>query len=119
MELKPAGAVSMLHSGIPEQHHSFWKDFSVEGLWIPKNFCWKLEPKDLQNFLRFVTGSSVMINEKICVEFNGIEGLLKVPTSRTCNCVLALPSTYLTYPEFEDEFLAVLRSEVAWPMDII
>ena len=151
MELKPAGAVSMLHSGIPEKHDSFWKEFSVDRLYsvykaisaIPKSvvdaittpdemnsnqsrvfgylktFVGNLNQKDLQNFLRFVTGSSVMINEKICVEFNGIEGLLKVPTSRTCNCVLALPSTYLTYPEFEDEFLAVLRSEVAWPMDII
>ena len=151
MESKPAGAVSMLHSGIPEHHRPFWKEFSVDQLYslykaisaTPKSvvnaittpdemnsnqsrvfgylktFVGNLNQRDLQNFLRFVTGSSVMINEKICIEFDGCKGLLKVPTSRTCNCVLVLPSTFLTYPEFEDEFLGVLRSEVAWPMNII
>lgn len=151
MEMKPAGAVSVFHSGIPEQHRPFWKDFSVEQLYslykaisaTPKSvvdaiitpdemnsnqsrvlgylktFVGNLNQRDLQNFIRFVTGSSVMIKEKISVEFNGNEGLKRAPISRTCNCVLDLPSTYLTYPEFEDEFLAVLRSEVAWPMDMI
>ena len=38
-----------------------------------------------QSHLRFVTGSSVMINEKICIEFDGCKGLLKVPTSHIQN----------------------------------
>ena len=33
MEMKPAGAVRVFHSGIPEQHRPFWKDFSVEQLY--------------------------------------------------------------------------------------
>ena len=109
MESKPAGAVSMLHSGIPEHHRPFWKEFSVNQLYslykaisaTPKSvvnaittpdemnsnqsrvfgylktFVGNWNQRDLQNFLRFVTGSSVMINEKICIEFDGCKGLLQ------------------------------------------
>ena len=33
MESKPAGAVSMLHLGIPEHHCPFWKGFSFDQLY--------------------------------------------------------------------------------------
>ena len=82
-----------------------------------KTFIGNLEHRDLRNFLRFVTRSSVMINKKIRITFNALSGLVRRPISHTCSCTLELPLTYPTYPEFAQEFITVLRSEVAWPME--
>ena len=82
-----------------------------------KTFIGNLTHQDLRNFLRFITGSSVMIDKKISITFNQLSGLSRRPITHTCNCILELPVTYLSYPDFADEFLTVLRSEVAWPMD--
>lgn len=84
-----------------------------------KTFIGNLNPQDLSNFLRFTTGSSVMIDQKISVTFNTLCGLAQRPISHTCSCVLELPATYTTYPSFADDFLTILRSEVAWPMQAI
>lgn len=82
-----------------------------------KTFIGNLNHQDLRNFLRFVTGSSVFIDKKISVTFNSLSGLARRPISHTCSCTLELSVTYLTYREFAKEFLTVLRSEVAWPME--
>lgn len=84
-----------------------------------KTFIGNLTHQDIRNFLRFVTGSSVMIDKKITVSFNYVTGLARRPVSHTCNCILELPATYPSYPEFAEEFLIILRSEIAWPMDCI
>ena len=84
-----------------------------------KTFIGNLNHQDLCNFLRFTTGSSVMIHDRISLTFNTESGLVRRPVSHTCSCILELSSTYLTYPDFEDEFLTVIRSEAAWPMDAI
>ena len=81
-----------------------------------KTFIGNLNHQDLRNFLRFVTGSSVVIDKNISVTFNSLSGLAQRPISHTCSCMLELSVTYLTYPDFAEEFLTVLRSEVAWPM---
>ena len=81
-----------------------------------KTFIGNVTSQDLRNLLRFTTGSSVMMKKKISVSFNSLDGLARRPTSQTCGCNLALPITYQSYPEFAEEFLNVLRSEVAWPM---
>jgi hypothetical protein len=82
-----------------------------------KTFIGNLEQTDLRNFLRYVTGSSVRVDEEITVTFNKLSGLARRPVSHTCSNVLELPVTYKTYPEFAQEFLSVLRDEFAWPMD--
>ena len=74
---------------------------------------------DLRLFLRFVTGSSVLLSESIRVSFNNTEGLARSPTAKTCSCAIELPLSYSTYPEFEQELSKVLSSEGAWAMDTI
>ena len=77
--------------------------------------------QDLCNFLRFVTGSSVVIDKKISVTFDSLWSGTKANhiISHTCSCTLELSVTYLIYPDFAEEFLTVLRSEVAWPMEAV
>ena len=84
-----------------------------------RTFIGNLNHQDLRNFLRFVTGSSVVIDKKISVTFNSLSGLARRPISHTCSCTFELSVTYLTYPDFAEEFLTVLRSEVAWPMEAV
>ena len=74
---------------------------------------------DLRLFLRFVTGSSVLLGESIRVLFNNTEGLARSPSAKTCSCTIELPLSYSTYPEFEQELSKVLASEGAWAMDTI
>ena len=84
-----------------------------------KTFIGNLDNKDLRNCLRFITGSSVMIDQKITVSFNNTSGLCGSLISHliyTCSCILELSSTYLAYPEFAEEFFNVLSSKVAWPI---
>lgn len=60
-----------------------------------------------------------MIDKKIQVSFNCLSGLARRPLSHTCSCTLELSSNYLSYPDLAKEFLMVLRSDVAWPMDAV
>lgn len=81
-----------------------------------KTFIGNLAHPDIDNFLRFCTGSSVVIGKQITVSFNSITGLARRPIAHACGCILQLPISYLTYPDFADEFLSILRSKIAWPM---
>ena len=76
-----------------------------------------MKQDELSNFLRFVTGSCVPMEEHIHVTFNSLSGVARRPIAHTCGCRLELPSTYVTYIEFESEFKAILSSEYAWLMD--
>ena len=82
-------------------------------------FIGSLKPDDLQCFLRFVTGSSVMLSEDITVIFNAASGLSRVITSRTCTSTIEIPSTYTTYLDFSHDFHCILDSDVGWIMDAI
>lgn len=62
----------------------------------------------LQNFLRFVTGSSVVLGKAIHVQFNGLSGLARRPIAHTCDCLLELPVAYSNFQDFFSEWLAVL-----------
>ena len=77
-----------------------------------------MKQEELCNFLRFVTGSSVPVDNDICITFNSLSGLSRRPIAHTCAFRLELPSTYLTYHDFE-EFKSVVNSEYAWLMDSI
>ena len=83
------------------------------------SFVGNMKQNELRLFLRFVTGSSVLLAKQIMVSFNGLTGLARRPISHTCECHLELPVSYATYPEFELEFMKVLTSEVSWAMDAV
>ncbi|KAL5479740.1 hypothetical protein EMCRGX_G023313 [Ephydatia muelleri] len=72
---------------------------------------------DLILFLRFVTGSSVLLGESIWVLLNN--SVARSPTEKTCSCTIELPLSYSTYPEFEQELSKVLSIESDWAMDTI
>ena len=80
-------------------------------------FIGDLNPEELRNYLCFVTGSSVLICERIEVTFNGVSGLERSSIGHTCDCWLKLSTTYYTYPEFKHNLLSILNSAVACQMD--
>ncbi len=74
----------------------------------------------LQRFLRFTTGSSVLIVNSITVEFNRLSGLGRRPCAHTCDCTLELPVAYNNYNDFHTEWMAILNSDdTFWKMDCI
>ena len=77
--------------------------------------------EELRNFLRFVTGSSVLTSQGIKVNFNSLDGLARRPIAHTCDCTLELSMNYQTYLEFSNEFRGILLSDdpVAWIMDAL
>ena len=83
------------------------------------SFIGGMKQNELRLFLRFVTGSSVVIAKAIKVSFNNLSGLARRPTSHTCDCQIELPVSYATYPDFEKEFSTVLASDVSWAMDAV
>ena len=83
------------------------------------SYIGNVKQNELRLFLRFVTGSSVLIAKHIAVSFNSLTGLARRPIGHTCDCQIELPVSYTTYPEFELEFSKVLTSEVSWAMDAV
>lgn len=83
-----------------------------------QRFIKDLDNNSLSDFLRFVTGSDLMIKDCISVRFVDLQGIARRPIAHTCGCVLELPKVYANYPDFKTEFLSVLQSSV-WVMDII
>ena len=82
-------------------------------------FIGNLNPDELRLLLRFITGSSLVLDEKIDVAFNDTSGASRFPFAQTCSPVIVLPSTYTTYPDFEHNFHSILGSEYSWLMDSI
>ena len=82
-------------------------------------FIGNMKPDELRLFLRFVTGSSVLLAKNMVVSFNHATGLLRAPRTHTCSCGVELSVAYSTYPEFEKEFYTVLHSDLSWVMDKI
>lgn len=54
--------------------------------------------------------------ENIMVSFNSTTGMARRPIAHTCGRVLELPSTYISYLEFETEISAILNDEYSWEM---
>ena len=75
---------------------------------------------DLQNFLRFTTGSSVCIAKNLKIGFNDTCGLGRRPFANTCGYALELPSSYLNYHDFFSDWTAIFSAtddEWTWCMD--
>ena len=55
-----------------------------------KTYVGNMNQEELRRFLRYVTGSSVMMNSDITVMFNSLTGLARRPIAHTCDCTLEL-----------------------------
>ena len=82
-------------------------------------FIRNMKQEELQRFLQFVTGSSIMLAKSITVHFNSLQGIARRPISHTCSCILEISTSYMSFLEFEQEFSLVLASEAAWAMDAL
>ena len=150
---KPAAAISLMNSGIPEARLKFWSSTSAEGVlsiyktltvsstkildsFDPPDCMYPAEnrvyeylqdmignmPSDsLQKFLRFTTGSSILVVKQIHIQFNRLEGLQRRPISHTCDCMLELPVSYSNYSDFHAEWATILANsdDYNWVMDSI
>ena len=85
-----------------------------------QQFIGNMRPAEIQKFLRFATGSSVCVAKRITVTFNNLSGLARRPISHTCDCILEIPTSYVTYLDFSSEFQTILSdSEYSWCMDAL
>lgn len=81
-----------------------------------QRFIRELDKELLGKFLRFSTGSDLMLKE-IRVRFSSLDGFARRVIAHTCGCVLEIPISYDNYVEFRAEFMSVLKSDV-WVMDM-
>eukprot|EP00794_Sanderia_malayensis_P002135 gene2135-2423_t len=81
-----------------------------------KKFVRTLKKENISLFMRYATGSDMMCVEKISVAFNNLTGIERRIVAHTCGAVLDVPATYDSFPEFKEEFLALLKSGY-WGMD--
>ena len=75
-------------------------------------------PEKLATFVRFISGSELMLFECIQVTFTDLSGLERRPIALTCNTILQLPSSYQSFPELREEFNHILMAN-NWEMDIV
>jgi len=72
----------------------------------------------LTTFLRFTTASDVIVTDTLTILFTDSEGLQRRPISHTCGCTLEVPSTYGSFCELREEFMAILNSD-RWEMNTV
>ena len=72
----------------------------------------------LSTFLQFTTGMDILVGKKIQVTFIKYKGLRTRPIAHTCGPLLEIPSTYVNFVEFREEFTKILNRNT-WEMDIV
>ena len=66
-----------------------------------------------------------MLGTAIKVTFNSLDGFARIPFSHTCTCTFEISTTYITYPEFKEDFSILLASDIVaggksfWAMDAV
>ncbi|XP_034074374.1 uncharacterized protein LOC117547703 [Gymnodraco acuticeps] len=83
-----------------------------------KRFIRELDESKLQKFLRFCTGSDLIVTDSIYVGFEKMTEFTRRPIAHTCGNILHIADSYENFPDFRSEFNAVLESNV-WVMDIV
>ncbi|XP_024118320.1 uncharacterized protein LOC112139717 [Oryzias melastigma] len=83
-----------------------------------KRFIRELDEIKLQKFLRFCTGSDLVITDSIFVEFQEMTEFTRRPIGHTCGKILHIADSYENFPDFRSEFNSVLESNI-WVMDIV
>lgn len=84
-----------------------------------KKFIKSLDPASLKIFLKFVTGSDVLVCDSIDVAFTLSDGFERRPVAHTCSPLLEVPATYQSYSELTEEFNNILRNKEAWTFNIV
>ncbi len=102
---KTLGLLFTMHSGVPNPHKGFWQTITVEkffelykainatpsavlAMFEEPEFDNQAEGKNFSTFIGnckpdgFVTGSSVILDKQITIEFNNITGLARRPILR-------------------------------------
>lgn len=83
-----------------------------------KRFIRGLDKAKLTTFLRFTTASDVLVTDRLTISFTNSEGLQRRPIAHTCSYTLEVPSTYASFCELREEFMAILNSD-SWEMNIV
>lgn len=85
-----------------------------------KQFIKSLDRSSLKGFLKFVTGSDVLLkDQKISVAFYLVDGLARRPIAHTCGPLLEVPCTYQSYNELAEEFTSIMREKEGWTFNIV
>ena len=84
-----------------------------------KKFVNSLEGKALSMFLRFCTGSDVIICDSIRICFSSLERPQRHPVARTCTPILELPTLYESFPALAEEFTNIMTESQASSFDKI
>ncbi|XP_071852784.1 uncharacterized protein [Apostichopus japonicus] len=85
-------------------------------LWWLKDFVSSLDAEDVADFLRFTTGSSVMPQDPIQVEFLSTA---RFPTVRTCANLIQCPVFYTSRNELKREWRAILSNSDSFQMSLL
>ena len=93
-------------------------DGERESLKHLKRYIRGLDPMKLGRFLRFVSGSELLLFPELQITFSQLEGNLRRPVAHTCTFVLELPSTYQSFPELREEFNNILSLN-SWEMNVV
>ena len=82
-----------------------------------QEYVMSLDQEDLEAFLLFVTGSTIM-PRNICVYFRNISGLARCPVAHTCSNTLELPSSYSSTQDLKREFTRILHDSESFTMTL-
>ncbi|KAI9515839.1 hypothetical protein NQZ68_022195 [Dissostichus eleginoides] len=86
-----------------------------------KRFIRELDESKLQKFLRFCTGSDLIVTDSIYAGFEKMTEFTRRPIAHTCGNILHIADrdeNYENFPDFRSEFNAVLENNV-WVMYIV
>ena len=82
-------------------------------------YIWSLDEPFLRNFLKYCTGSDVILADKIAVEFVAFRTIARRAIVHTCAPMMELPSSYASYFEFREKMQNILNACGNWGTDII
>lgn len=83
-----------------------------------KKYVMELNEERLEKFLRFCTGSDLLVSTSIQVEFVVQTAFTCRPIGYTCGSLLHLSDSYDNFPDFRSEFHSILDGNI-WIMDIV
>lgn len=81
-----------------------------ESLSYLKRWIKGLDENALAKFLRFSTGSDVILCEAITITFTSLAGKGRRPIFHTCGLVIELPSTYDDFCDFREEWCGIMSN---------
>lgn len=77
-----------------------------------RRYIGELDEEKLGRFLRFYTGSDLIVSDSVTVEFIVTSDFTRRPIGGTCGKFLQLPDCYQRFPDFRAEFNDILESNV-------